>query len=50
MITILFVILVLMVLGSLPAWPYSRDWGYLPSGTLTFVVVILVLLMASGRL
>ena len=50
MITILFVILVLMLLGSMPAWPYSRDWGYAPSGTLTLIVVILVIMMASGRL
>jgi hypothetical protein len=49
-ITILFVILVLMLLGSMPAWPYSRDWGYAPSGTLTLIVVILVIMMASGRL
>ena len=50
MITILFVILVLMLLGSVPAWPYSRDWGYVPSGTLTLLVLILVLMIASGRL
>jgi Protein of unknown function (DUF3309) len=49
-ITILFVILVLALLGSVPAWPYSRDWGYAPSGALTLVVLILVLMMASGRL
>jgi hypothetical protein len=50
LITILFVLLVLMLLGSMPAWPYSRDWGYAPSGTLTLIVIILVVLMASGRL
>jgi hypothetical protein len=50
MMTILFVILVLALLGSVPAWPHSRDWGYAPSGTLTLVVLILVLMMASGRL
>jgi hypothetical protein len=49
-ITILMVVLVLMLLGSVPAWPYSREWGYAPSGTLTLIVLILVLMMASGRL
>jgi hypothetical protein len=49
-ITILFVILVLMLLGSVPAWPYSRDWGYAPSGALTLIVIVLVMMLASGRL
>ena len=50
MITILLVILVLMLLGSIPTWPHSRSWGYAPSGGLTVVVVVLVILMLSGRL
>jgi hypothetical protein len=50
MITILFVILILMLLGALPTWPYSRGWGYYPSGTLTLIVLILVLLALSGRI
>ena len=50
MITILLVILVLMLLGAIPAWPHSRSWGYAPSGGLTLIVVILVVLMLSGRL
>ena len=50
MITILLVILVLMLLGAIPAWPHSRSWGYAPSGGLTLVVVVLVILMLSGRL
>jgi len=49
-ITILFVILVLMLLGSVPAWPHSRGWGYGPSGALTLIVIVLVIMMASGRL
>ena len=49
MITILLVILVLMLLGAIPAWPHSRSWGYAPSGGLTLVIVILVILMLSGR-
>jgi hypothetical protein len=49
MITILLVILVLMAIGSAPAWPYSRSWGYAPSGTLGLLLVILLLLVVSGR-
>jgi hypothetical protein len=50
MITILLVILILMLLGAVPAWPYSRGWGYYPSGTLTLIIVIVLLLMLSGRI
>lgn len=50
MVTILIVILVLMLLGAIPTWPHSRSWGYAPSGTLTLVVVILLILMLTGRL
>jgi hypothetical protein len=50
MITILLVILVLMLLGAIPTWPHSRNWGYAPSGGLTLVIVILVILLLSGRL
>jgi hypothetical protein len=50
MITILLVILVLMAIGSAPAWPYSRSWGYFPSGTLGLLLVILLLLVVSGRI
>jgi MFS superfamily sulfate permease-like transporter len=45
MYTILLVILVLMLLGALPTWPYSREWGYYPSGGLGLVVVILIVLL-----
>lgn len=45
MFTILLVILILLVLGSLPTWPYSRGWGYYPSGGLGLVVVIVIILM-----
>jgi Protein of unknown function (DUF3309) len=48
--TILIVILVLVLLGVLPKWNHSRDWGYGPSGGLGVVLVILVLLMFSGRI
>ena len=50
MLTILLVILILMLLGVLPAWPHSRKWGYGPSGGLGLVVLILVVLLLSGRL
>ena len=48
--TILLVIIVLMVLGAIPAWPHSRSWGYAPSGGLGLVLVILVILLLAGRL
>jgi hypothetical protein len=47
MITILLVIVILMVLGALPTWPYSRSWGYYPSGGLGLVLVILIVLMLT---
>jgi hypothetical protein len=50
MLTILIVIAVLMMLGVLPAWPHSRAWGYGPSGGLGLVVVVLLVLLLSGRM
>jgi len=50
MLTILLVILLLMALGALPAWTYSRGWGYYPSGGLGLVVVILLVLLLLGRI
>jgi hypothetical protein len=50
MITILLVILVLMFIGVFPSWPYSRGWGYYPSGGLGIIVLILVILLLMGRL
>jgi uncharacterized protein DUF3309 len=50
MITILIVIAVLMLLGAIPAWPHSRNWGYGPSGGLGLVVLILLILILTGRL
>jgi hypothetical protein len=47
--TILLVILILLLLGALPAWPYSRGWGYYPSGGLTVVLLILVIVLLLGR-
>jgi hypothetical protein len=48
--TILLVILILMLLGAIPAWPHSRNWGYGPSGGLGLVVIILLILVLTGRL
>ncbi|MGY2485474.1 DUF3309 family protein [Cupriavidus sp. CP313] len=48
--TILLIILVLLLLGALPAWPYSSGWGYGPSGGLGLIVLIVVLLVVLGRI
>lgn len=48
--TILIVLLILMLIGSIPAWPYSAGWGYGPSGLLGTVLIILLILMLMGRL
>lgn len=48
--TVLIVILVLAIIGALPTWSHSRDWGYYPSGGLGLVVVILLILLLLGRL
>ena len=50
MYTILLVLLILMLLGALPTWPYSRSWGYYPSGGLGLVLVIVIVLVLAGRL
>jgi hypothetical protein len=50
MATILLIVLVLLLLGALPAWPYSRSWGYYPSSGLGLVVVVLLVLLLAGRL
>ncbi len=48
--TILLIVLVLILLGALPAWPYSRGWGYGPSGLVTVLLVVLVVMLATGRI
>ena len=48
--TILLVVIVLLLLGALPAWPHSRQWGYLPSGGLGLILLILLLLILFGRI
>lgn len=47
--TILIVLLILMLVGALPTWPHSRNWGYYPSGGLGLIVLILIILFLSGR-
>ncbi len=48
--TVLVVLLVLMLIGALPAWPHSRNWGYGPTGGLSLVLIILVILLLLGRI
>ena len=48
--TILLIILILALVGAIPAWPHSRSWGYAPSGGLGLVVVILLVLVLTGRI
>jgi hypothetical protein len=47
---ILLIVLILMLLGALPAWPHSKDWGYYPSGGLGLLVVVLLALVLLGRI
>lgn len=48
--TILLIVLILMLIGAIPAWPHSRSWGYAPSGGLGLVVVILLILWLLGKI
>jgi hypothetical protein len=48
--TILLIVLVLLLIGALPAWPYSSAWGYYPSGGLGLVLIVLLVLVVTGRL
>jgi len=48
--TILIVFLILMLLGAVPRWPHSRNWGYYPSGGLGLILLILIILMLLGRI
>jgi hypothetical protein len=48
--TVLLIIVILMLVGTLPTWPHSRDWGYFPSGGLGLVLLILLILLLAGRL
>lgn len=48
--TLLLIVLILALLGSVPAWPYSRGWGYYPSGGIGLLLIILIILLATGRI
>jgi hypothetical protein len=48
--TILLIVLILILIGALPTWPYSSGWGYYPSSGLGLVVIILIILLLMGRL
>jgi hypothetical protein len=50
MLPILLIVLVLILIGALPSWPYSQGWGYYPSGTLGLIVVVLLVLLLMGRI
>jgi hypothetical protein len=50
MVTILIVVLVLALLGVIPAWPHSRGWGYRPSGIVGLLLIVLLILALTGRL
>lgn len=48
--TILLIVLVVLLLGALPTWGYSRNWGYFPSGVLGLLLVVIIVLAVSGRI
>jgi len=48
--TILLIVLILLIIGAIPSWPYSRGWGYYPSGGLGLVLVVVIVLLAMGRI
>jgi hypothetical protein len=50
LLVILILILILMLVGALPSWPHSKNWGYAPSGGLSLVVVIIIVLLLLGRI
>lgn len=48
--TLLLIILILLLLGAFPAWPYSRGWGYYPSGGIGLILLIVIILLLMGRI
>jgi hypothetical protein len=48
--TILFIILILLLLATIPTWPYSSGWGYYPSGTIGVILLVVLILVLMGRL
>ena len=48
--TILLIILIILLIGALPSWPHSKNWGYFPSGGLGLIVLIVIILLLMGRI
>jgi hypothetical protein len=48
--TVLLVVLIVMLVGAIPNWPYSQNWGYWPSGGLGLVVIVIIILLVMGRI
>lgn len=48
--TVLLIVLILLLIGALPTWPYSSGWGYFPSGTLGIILIVLLILILLGKL
>jgi hypothetical protein len=48
--TVLLIILIIVLLGVVPTWPYSRGWGYYPSGIVGLIVIVLLIMALTGRL
>jgi hypothetical protein len=48
--TILLIILIVLLIGAVPSWPYSRDWGYYPSGGLGLALIVILILVLMGRI
>jgi hypothetical protein len=48
--TILLIVLILLLIGGLPTWPYSREWGYYPTGIFSVLLVVIVVLLLMGRI
>jgi hypothetical protein len=48
--TILLIVLILLLIGVIPAWPHSRGWGYAPSGVIGIVLIVLLVLLLAGRI
>lgn len=50
LVTILLIVLALMLVGAIPSWPHSRSWGYAPSGVLGLILIVVVVMLLTGRL
>jgi hypothetical protein len=48
--TILLIVLIVLLIGAVPAWPYSRSWGYYPSGLLGIVLIVVLIMLLMGRI